>query len=201
MWVKGKAKMNLAIASVIGVCALAITIFIVLSSRGELGKDASLITKFQNHQAQFQHLAAMANQDLRVILVRDSVVGLSEPGTPASYVYVYRDKSWPAEAQLLFSEERWREYLSMFGTLGLRSMTRKAGVRDAVFFTASVKVSELDNNEAAILEKGYVYVPGNIETDLRDSLDNIDIDRPAIFYRKLQDQWYLYYQWSISKPE
>ena len=201
MWVKGKAKMNFAIAAVIGVCALAVTIFIVRPSRGELGQDASLISNFKKHEAQFQHLAAMANQDLRIMLVRDSVIGLSESGTPPSYVYVYRDKSWPAEAQLLFSQERWREYLAMFGTLGLRSMKRQAGVRGAVFFTAFVKVSELDNHEAAIVEKGYAYVPGNIETDLRDSLDNIHLNRPAIFYRKLQDQWYLYYQWSVSKPE
>lgn len=199
MSLKGKATI---IGSVIGVCALAIAIVIVLASPGEeLAEDASLITNFKNHEAQFQHLAAMANQDSAVRLVRDSFVSLTEGDSPPSYIYVHRDKTWPAEAKPLFSEERWREYLTVFQTLGLTGVERKAVLPNAVFFTASVKVSELDDYEAAIVEKGFAYVPRSVNLPVRESLDSIDIDRPAIFYRKLKDEWYLYYRWSVSKPE
>lgn len=201
MLLKSKAKVNLAIGSVIGVCVLAITIVTVLDGGEEVVKDESLITNFEKHEAQFQQLAAMANQDSAMRLVRDSVVGLSEGGVPPSYIYVEKGKPWPAEAQPLFSEERWREYLTVFQTLGLSSGSRNTALPNAVFFAASVTVSELDDYQAAVVEKGYAYVPRSVNVEVRDSLDNIDIDRPAIFYRKLQDQWYLYYEWAVSKPE
>lgn len=187
---------------VIGLCALAIVSCTALDSCRDLPTDSSLITNFKKHEAQFEHLAAMTKQDFRVRLVRDYMVELSEGGTTPSYRYLYRDKTWPAEAHLIFSQERWREYLSIFETLGLRGgMDREFELTDAVFFTASVKVSELEDHQRAVVEKGYAYVSGNIENDLRDSLDNIDLNRPAVVYRKLQDQWYLFYRWSVSKPE
>lgn len=202
MIIKSKAKIYITTGFVIGLCALAIAICIAPDRRRDLPTDSSLITNFKKHEAQFEHLAAMAKQDLRVRLVRDYMVELSEGGTVPSYIYLYRDKTWPAEAHLIFSQERWREYLSIFETLGLTGgMDRELELPDAIFFTASVEVSELKDLESAVVRKGYAYVPGNIENDLRDSLDNINLNRPAVVYRKLQDQWYLFYRWSISKPE
>lgn len=71
---------------------------------------------------------------------------------------------------------------------------------DAIFFTASFDSSRIDENETAITEKGYVYSRKEISTSL-SSLEGIETNRPAIFYLKLKRDWYLYYEWSVSKPE
>jgi len=194
------AAICISVILLIGVCAIAISIVRVTPE--DLPTDSSLIANFKKHEAQFEQLPAMAKQDSRVRLVQDFMVGLHQGGPTAPYIYVHRDKSWPAEAQLIFSQERWSEYLSIFEMLGLEGgMDRKSEFPHAVFFTASLNVSELEDYQWAIVRKGYAYVPGGIESDLRDSLDNIHLNRPAVVYRKLQDRWYLFYRWSVSKPE
>ena len=190
---------------VVGLCAVVLGIFVAVmaASLSHHPDDASLIGNFRSHQSEFQNLPAMASQDPTVVMVRDSFVYLVQPGANTSHIYLYRDKPWPAsEAVLNFSKLRWDQYLSAFKNLGLKGgMDRKSTLPDAVFFAASVRISELDNDETAVIEKGYVYVPGNLQDNLKDTLDNIKISRPAIFYRRIQDHWYLYYEWSVSKPE
>jgi hypothetical protein len=191
-------------AGVVSVCALVLAAFIVvLAMSSRHATDASLIANFKSHEAEFHNLAAMAVQDSHVVMVKDSVVSLFQEGTPTSYVYIYKGKKWPAsEAELNFSQSRWKDYLDAFAALGLKGgMDRNRTLPDAVFFVASVKIAELDNDETAIVEKGYAYVRGTPLDNVKENLDNIKVDRPAILYRKIQDRWYLYYQWSVSKPE
>lgn len=190
-------------AGVVSVCAVVLGIFVVVLATSSChATDASLISNFNSHEAQFHNLVAMAIQDSHVFMIQDSVVSLVQEGTSTPYVYLYKGKRWPAsEAELNFSQSRWQDYLHAFATLGLKGMDRKRIRPDAVFFAASVKIAKLDNGETAIIEKGYAYIPGTLPDEIEDNLDNIKVDRPAILYRKIQNQWYLYYQWSVSKPE
>jgi len=175
---------------------------VVLATSSDHPSDSSLIGEFKNHEAQFANLGAMAEEDSKVIMVQDTVVGLFEEGANTPYIYLHKGKSWPAsEIELNFSKSRWNQYLNAFEKLGLKGMYRKRTLPQAVFLAASIKISELNNDETAVIEKGYAYVPGNLKDNLKDTLDDIKVDRPAIFYRKIKDQWYLYYQWSVSKPE
>ena len=189
---------------VVSACAVVLGILIVVLARSSRpASDASLIGKFRSHEAQFQSLAALAIQDYHIVMIQDSVVLLFQEGTATPYVHLERGKSWPAsEAKLNFSQSRWKDYLDAFRKLDLKGgMERKRDLPDATFFVASIEVLELDNDESAVITKGYAYIPGNMEYNLKDNLDDIKMDRPATFYRKIQDQWYLYYRWSVSKPE
>lgn len=189
---------------VVSVFAAVVGIFIViLAASSHHASDASLIRNFKNHEAEFQNLAVMAIQDHHIVMIQDSVALLFREGMASPYVHLEKGKSWPAsEVELNFSQSRWKDYLDAFRRLGLRGgMERKTDLPDAVFFVASVEVSELDNDESAVIRKGYAYVPGKLENNLKNNLDDVKVDRPAIFYKKIQDQWYLYYRWSLSKPE
>ena len=87
----------------------------------------------------------------------------------------------------------------MFRRLSLESgIRRKHGTPDAIYFTSSIDFSRIDESETAVTEKGYVYYRKRIDNSLAGSLDGIDIDRPRILYKKLNDNWYM---WSVSKAE
>lgn len=82
---------------VVSVCAVLLGISIVIVARSSRqASDASLISNFKSHEAQFQNLAAMAIQDPHVLMIQDSVVWLYLEGTATPYVYLYKGKSWPA---------------------------------------------------------------------------------------------------------
>jgi hypothetical protein len=71
-----------------------------------------------------------------------------------------------------------------------------------IFCTASIEFSVIiEGEETAVTQKGYVFTPSGINNSLTGTLDGIEINRPAIFYKKLNESWYLYYEWSVSKPE
>jgi hypothetical protein len=166
--------------------------------------DAALIRNFYEHEVDFNRLVKMAHEDLNVQIINSSFVGLkNKADRPPSSIYLHDNEAWPrSEAELGFTKQRWDEYGSLFQSLKLGSgMSRKYGMTDAIFFTASLEVSEIDDAETAITEKGYVYGPQGINNSLTGPLDGMKLNRPAIFYRKLNDSWYLYYEWSVSKPE
>jgi hypothetical protein len=149
----------------VSLCVVALGVVIVIFARSSRQtSDASLISNFKGHEAQFQHLAAMAMQDPQVLMVRDSAVSLYQEGATTPYVYLYKGKTWPAlEAGINFSELRWKSYRDAFQNIGLVGMERTRDLPGDVFFEASVQVSELDNDESAVITKGYAYIPGNME--------------------------------------
>lgn len=194
---------NRIVALAVGTIAFALivlTIVIVTSERPV--RDSTLITKFKKHESGFLNLAAMAEEDRTVDMILTSVVSVRQPAESQS-IYLHRSEAWPkTEAELGFSNSRWQQYRVEFQKLGLDGgLDRKSALPGAVFFSASITTYDLGNLETAIIEKGYAYSPSIAPVKLWDNLDDVDVDRPAIFYRKLRDHWYLYYEWSISKPE
>lgn len=194
---------NRIVAPVVGTIAFALIVVIALVATSEHPvRDSTLITQFNKHESGFLNLAAMAEQDPTVNMILDSVVSIRPQGKTPS-IYLHRSESWPkTEAELGFSDSRWQQYLDEFEKVGLEGgLDRKSALPGAVFLCASITTYDLDDLETAIIEKGYAYSPNNAPVKLWDNLDEVDVDRPAIFYRKLRDHWYLYYEWSISKPE
>ena len=162
--------------------------------------DSVLTKNFYDHEADFNMLVKMANEDSKALTIDTSYVGFEGP----SWIYLYKSKQWPrSESELGFTEQRWDEYRCLFRNLNLESgLDRKYEMPGAIFFTASIDFSVItEGEETAVIEKGYVYNPNGIHISLTGSLDDIEVDRPAIFYKKLNDSWYLYYEWSVSKPE
>jgi hypothetical protein len=165
--------------------------------------DSVLIKNFYDHETDFNLLVKMANEDSKIHIIGSSFVGLDNRNDWPPSIYLHENEAWPrSEAELGFTQQRWAEYRRLFTKLNLESgMERKHDMPDAIFFTASIDFSEIDEAETAVTEKGYVYSPKGIYYSLTGSLDGIQINRPAIFFKKLNDNWHLYYEWSVSKPE
>ena len=165
--------------------------------------DSVLTKNFYDHEADFNMLVKMANEDSNASTIHPSFVCLKNIDDWPPSIYLYENEAWPrSESELGFTNRRWSGYRSLFKKLNLESgIDHKHDMPDAIFFTASINFSEIDEAETAVTEKGYVYSPKGIYNSLTSSLDGIEINRPAIFYKKLNGNWYLYYEWSVSKPE
>ena len=166
--------------------------------------DSALIKKFSENESDFNLLMKMAGEDAKASIIRMGFVGLENKGAWPPAIYLDEDKVWPrSESELGFSQQRWDEYRRLFKKLHLHGINRKHEMPDAVFFTSSMDFSSLDGYEEAVTEKGYVYSAREIHGSLTGSLDGLKINRPAMFLKRLneRDHWYLFYEWSVSKPE
>jgi hypothetical protein len=162
--------------------------------------DAVFVRNFYDHEADFNLLAKMADEDSSLRTITPSYVWLEKNDDWAHSIVLHSNVAWPcSEAEVGFTQQRWTEYRRMFGRLNLESgIRRKHGTPDAIYFTSSIDFSAIGHSEAAMTEKGYVYYPKRIDNSLAGTLDGIDIDRPRILYKKLNDSWHM---WSVSKPE
>jgi len=129
----------------------------------------------------------MANEDSNVRAIYSNQVMLN------NY------KMWPKDIEEGFTKQRWSEYQNVFAKLKeyhIDSFSKASGVH----IVASIGVSNLDNYESIVIEKGYAY--SLIEqAPLVESLDNLGFDDEGTFYRKIGEHWYLYHEWGLSKPE
>ncbi len=145
--------------------------------------DAKLISNFQSHESEFDHLIQMAKEDPHVVRIA------------SDFTWLDSDYHWPRpDSQIGFSKERWDEYRSMFSKLGLNGGL--AWSRDgSIFLTASAKGLTIAGSE-----KGYVYSVKPLSPTF-DSLDNMHEEikngkvTPGLpVYRKIKEGWYLYYE-------
>jgi hypothetical protein len=162
--------------------------------------DVQLTRTFYAHETEFNRLAKMFDEDSSATTIASSYACLK---IRASWIYLDENQSWPlSESELGFTKQRWGEYRSLFRNLDLENgIERKGDIPDAIFFTAAMRFSDIDDAEYSVMEKGYVYSPQGRYDSLVDSLDGIKIDRPKIVFKRLNEKWYLYYQWSVGKPE
>jgi hypothetical protein len=142
--------------------------------------DDSLIKNFKTHEADFDMLARMCQEDSNLIRIAPD--------------FTWTDKSvaWPRpESELGFSRQRWDEYRSLF-----RKLELKSGILnyqpDLVLFLASTKGLVTGGSM-----KGYAY---SVKAPLliTESLDDYRFKAPIkdinIAYRKLKGNWYLFYE-------
>src|SRR5258707_4118668 len=162
--------------------------------------DNLLVRNFYDHEADFNLLAKMADEDSSLRTITPSYVWLEKNDDWAHSIVLHENVAWSrSESEVGFTNQRWTEYRGMFRKLSLESgIRRKHGKPDAIYFTSSIDFSRIDESETAVTEKGYVYYRKRIDNSLAGSLDGIDIDRPRILYKKLSDNWYM---WSVSKAE
>src|SRR5215212_11399600 len=160
-----------------------------------LPSDSALSKTLLEHQETFNQLVKMMNEDSTVLSVGKSSVCLKNDNDWPQYIYLYEDKPWPyTKSELKFSKRRWDEYQNLFRELNLKmGVERKEHIPGAIFFLASFDSSEIDQAEPVVIEKGYVYSS--------NSLDDLQIKYPLISFKRLNRNWYLYYEWFVSKPE
>ncbi len=145
--------------------------------------DAELIKNFQDNESDFQRLNQMAKED-------------------SDFVRIANDFNWTKEStayprpksQKDLSEERWNEYRGLFLKLKLKNGIINSPPKMIWFSSASQGLVTGGSS------KGYMYL---IEepSPLVDSLDEPNFDKPElegkdfkILYKKLKDNWYLYYE-------
>jgi len=142
--------------------------------------DDSLIKNFQSHEADFDQLARMSQEDFNLIRIAPD------------FTWTQKSAAWPRpESGLGFSPQRWDEYRGLFRKLDLKSGILSYQP-DLVLFLASTKGLVTGGSS-----KGYAYCVKEPPLVV-ESLDNYsfkdskkDIDR---VYRRLKGNWYLFYE-------
>ncbi len=172
----------------IGICLFLLTLFgcITFFPYQPLTPDEKLMENFFHHRAEFEEIVQMMNEDSNVRTVYKEHVSLE--GNPV----------WRHDTQPGFSTERWNEYKRLFSQLGplVHRISKEGDI--VVVASASVAVSEIDEYESVVKSKGYAYSLKE-PSPLVESLDNPQLSNTC--YKKLDTNWYLYYDEGISKPE
>lgn len=149
--------------------------------------DDYLIQNFVRHEADFNKLVVMFNEDAGVSRVTAKEVQVTDEANP---------RGSPAK----LSRQRWEDYRDLFSrlqiTYGMARAShpawRIAALDGAIFLVSSGK-----GMVAGSSEKGYVYSPTE-PMPLINSLDRVDIDlknKDMIpVYKRLKGNWYLFYR-------
>lgn len=141
--------------------------------------DLSLIKIFEQNETDFETLAKMSIQDLKVVRIAHD------------FTWLENNVAWPRpDSQLGFSKERWDQYRSIFRKLGLKEgIHRREDEPEVTFFIASSRGLVTGGSD-----KGYVYSIKEIGP-LVESLDQrkFPLRDMEPVYRKIKDNWYLYY--------
>jgi hypothetical protein len=109
-------------------------------------------------------------------------------------------KVWPATTSEGFSSDRWNGYRSVFARLSKYKIDCLTKKRDRIHIIASGDSSPLPGLDAIVIVKGYVYAVEE-PAPLVSSLDEMGFDSTGTFFRRIDQHWYLYHEWGISKPE
>src|SRR5262249_45266748 len=138
--------------------ALGVGKIVLIGISSPHASDSIMIKKFIEHEADFNLLVKMANDDSKASNIRSYFVGIENKGAWPPNIYLFENEVWPrSEAELGFFKRRWDEYRELFGKFNLDGIDRKDDIPDALFFTASMVFSPLDENGTRVTEKGYVY--------------------------------------------
>jgi hypothetical protein len=157
-----------AIAAICGACSLA--------------SDDALIRNFHTNQAKLEKLAAMAQEDKKVVRIAPDYTALDD------------NLNWPRPIlELGFSPERWEEYKQLFRETGLAAGLLR---RDShiLFLASSIGMG---NGHGA--SKGYLFTTGAItQLPVMQSLDvsigDAGMAGPggSTFVRPIAKNWYLF---------
>lgn len=143
-------------------------------------QDNVLIQNFNAHEADFDRLAAMAQEDSKVVRITND------------FTWLDNNLSWPRpESELGFSKHRWDRYRELLRETGVtKGINRTESDLGVIFFIVSANGSVSGGSE-----KGYAYSTKE-PVKLVESLDNRNekIDSFVPIYKKIKERWYLYYK-------
>lgn len=173
---------------VIGFLLVLILASIYFFSRSPFESDQSLIANFQRHRSSFEEIVRMMDEDSNVLSVYEE------------YVSIKGNPTWRGEREEGFSTKRWLEYKALFARLGSRYIYRAS--KDGAIThidAATVATAEVDG-DTIVISKGYAYSTKLLQPS-KDTLDDMDFSTTRTFYRPIGDNWYLFFDYGISKPE
>jgi hypothetical protein len=154
-----------------------------------LKSDKQLIDDFHRNQTNFEKIVRMANEDKNVKSIYEDFVLLN------GY------ENWRDDSQNGFSTKRWNAYKELLSNLENPSLSRISKEGDILeIVSASTAVSEISEDETIVITKGYAYSLKE-PAPLVESLDELGFKDGGTFYKKIDENWYLYFDSGISKPE
>ena len=87
--------------------------------------DSVLIRNFYDHEADFNTLAKMANEDSSLRTITSSYVWLEKNDDWAHSIVLHENVAWPRSgSEIGFTNQRWIEYRGIFRELSLESGMR-----------------------------------------------------------------------------
>lgn len=171
--------------SCIGLCTLAIISISVLSCNSHLS-DAQIANEFEKNRSDFERLASMAVEDRVTSVYRNGVVLLSG------------FKLWN-EGDEGFSSQRFDEYRKLFDKNNILSVSHDKGVVEICCASVSVTDSDIQY-ERFVSSRGYSFSMNELQPQVK-SLDDLEVYQSGPYYRKIDNNWYLFQETGISKPE
>lgn len=150
--------------------------------------DQELIEYFNSHRTDFDRLVNMAFEDRNLTAIYPRSVLLDHYGV------------WPTTTTEGFSYQRWDQYKSVFGRLNEYGINGLRKESDLIHIPASTRVSRLDDFESIVIVKGYAFSTRE-PSRIVNSLDKMNFESKGTHYRRIDEHWYLYHEWGISKPE
>jgi hypothetical protein len=151
-----------------------------LASRPSHPSDEQLIQNFQRHEAEFNMLVEMSNQDSHVQRIA------------SDFTWLQDNTGWPRpESELGFSRQRWDEYRRLFKELKIPGgLVRDPKPRPTtvMFFASSYGLVTGGSS------KGYIYATEE-QSPIVDSheLEQADMKNRHSVYKRLKGNWYIYY--------
>ena len=147
--------------------------------------DDSLIENFQKHEADFNKLVGMSNEDSKVIRIAPTFTRLEN------------NWAWPRpDSELGFSKQRWDEYRVLFDKLGLQDgISRESDSTGPVIFLTAFSKGMVNRGSS----KGYAYSDHELKP-VFPSLDQNPSElrkgeRHGVVFRQIKSHWYLSYDW------
>jgi len=147
--------------------------------------DDTLIANFQKHEADFNKLVTMSNEDSKVIRIASTFTRLEN------------NWAWPRpDSELGFSKQRWDEYRALFDRLGLKSgISRERDSMGPIIFMTAFSKGMVNRGSS----KGYAYFEHEL-LPVFASLDQNPVEptkrqKHDVVYRQIKLHWYLSYDW------
>lgn len=169
-----KTTIPVPVLAIIGIISAA-TILYAYNVNFPHYSDSKMETHFLNNEAEFNRLAEMFAEDSEVeMIIGDKVHAFEKTGEP-------------------ISEERLEQYKTLLdktkANYGIRRI--RDGKAEKIILVSTAYSSEQDeNNQYHTSGKGFVHSPAeSLETDSR------------IKFKKIKENWYLYYSEGITKLE
>lgn len=151
----------------------------------------------------------MKNKFLKNEVEFNKLVGMfSEEGPSVTFISKEKNKPW---FQKNIADERWNEYQRLFDQIrvpyGIRGFETFDNQKPITFFISCEDLSAQEfkhqYDEFFTGDKGYAYSKEELQP-LVNSLDTISdkqLEKSRYFFKKIKDDWYLYYSIGIRKPE
>jgi len=143
--------------------------------------DAALQKQFSAHEADFEKLVQMAEEDIHLVrIARD-------------FTWLDTDVSWPRK-DVGLSEDRWNEYRRLFRSAGIPDGISKDVNPPKILFPIVARGFVPASQEKGIAFSSVALGPVLKSLDKKPPDELYDKRGYVVVFKPIKDHWYIYYQ-------